>query len=310
MRVLFLGTPEFAVPALCALHEKSYEICGIFTQPDRPSGRGKKLQASPVKAYAQKRGIPVYQPERIRQDENRKIFEDVHPDFIVVAAYGQILPAWILQSARIAPVNIHASLLPHYRGAAPIAWAIINGEALTGVTIMRMQEKLDSGPIMAQESVPISLTMTAGELTTQLAEMGAALLVRTLPDWEILTPAIQDESRVSWAPRISKTLAGILWDKPAWDVHNLIRGMNPWPVAHSDFHGDRLQIWSSLPENESSLVHAAPGTFLGLKREAAIVQCGGGTALSILEVQMPGKSRITGREFANGVRLKPGDRLQ
>ncbi len=165
MRVVFIGTPEFAVPALQKLIDNSYEIPGVFTQPDRPSGRGQKLQPSPVKVVAAAHRIPVYQPEKIRLEENRRHFEDLQPDFVVVAAYGQILPGWLLQSARFAPINIHASLLPSYRGAAPISWAIINGEKVSGVTTMIMHEKLDAGPMLLQRESPIPLTMTAGELT-------------------------------------------------------------------------------------------------------------------------------------------------
>jgi methionyl-tRNA formyltransferase len=309
MRVVFLGTPEFAVPALRKLYENSHEICAVFTQPDRPSGRGQKLQPSPIKILALEHGIPVYQPAKIGLVENRRIFEDLRPDFIVVAAYGQILPGWLLQSARFAPVNIHASLLPRYRGAAPIAWAIIKGETLTGITTMIMHEKLDSGPMLMQQQTPIPLTVTAGELAKELSELGADLLIRTLLDWQQINPIMQDENEVSWAPRITKAMAGTSWGKPALEVHNQIRGMNPWPVAYSDFRGERLHIWRSLPETEPSNSSEIPGTFLGLSRDAARVQCGGGTVLSLLEVQMPAKSRVTGREWASGARLRTGEAI-
>jgi len=309
MRVVFLGTPEFAVPALRKLRENSHEICAVFTQPDRPSGRGQKLQPSPVKLLALEYGIPVYQPEKIRMEENRQVFEDLRPDFIVVAAYGQILPGWLLQSARYAPVNIHASLLPRYRGAAPIAWAIIKGEPLTGVTTMIMHEKLDSGPMLLQQQTAIPLTLTAGELARELADLGAELLIHTLMDWQQINPIRQDESEVSWAPRITKEMAKISWEKPALEAHNQIRGMNPWPVAYSDFRGERLHIWRSLPEAEAADSRETPGTFLGCTRDAVRVQCGSGTVLHLLEVQMPAKSRVTGREFASGARLRIGEAI-
>jgi methionyl-tRNA formyltransferase len=309
MRIVFLGTPEFAVPVLQQLIESSYEICAVFTQPDRPSGRGQKHRPSPVKTLASARGIPVYMPEKIRLEENRSIFRDLHPDFIVVVAYGQILPQWLLQSARILPLNIHASLLPRYRGAAPINWAIINGEAVTGVSIMVMEEKLDSGPVLTQQEVSVPLTMTAGELSNHLSGIGAGLLIRTLEalDQNTIKAVVQDESLVSWAPRITKEMASISWGKSALAIHNQIRGMNPWPGAYADFRGRRLHIWRSLPE--PGIADAAPGTILGTMGEGVRVQCGAGTVLSLEEMQMPGKSRISGRQFANGARLHAGDRL-
>jgi len=309
-RVVFLGTPEFAVPALQKLFDYSYDICGVFTQPDRPSGRGQKLQPSPVKMFSQAHGIPVYQPEKIRLEENRPAFDGLRPDFIVVAAYGQILPGWLLRSARFAPINIHASLLPYYRGAAPIAWSIINGDAITGVTTMIMHEKLDSGPMLMQQEVPVSLTVTAGELSTDLSEIGADLLIRTLDAYESLKPIVQDESKVTWAPRITKEMARISWEKPALELHNRIRGMNPWPVAYCDFRGGRLQIWRSIPEAESLSSAGIPGTFLGISQDAVRVQCGQGTVLNLKEVQMPAKSRVTGLEFASGARLHVGEFIQ
>jgi methionyl-tRNA formyltransferase len=309
MRVVFLGTPKFAVPALQQLLDNSHEICAVFTQPDRPSGRGQRLRSGPVKTLALEQGIPVYQPERIRLEENRRVFEDLRPDFIVVVAYGQILPAWLLQSARYAPVNIHASLLPRYRGAAPINWAIIRGEAVTGVSTMVMHEKLDSGPVLMQQEVSISPTMTAGELSDHLSAVGAGLLVQTLEAFQqnAIHPVAQDESLVSWAPRITKEMALVSWENNAVDLHNQIRGLNPWPGAHTNFGSGRLHIWQSLPESSSS--DATPGTILGFAGEGIRVQCGGGGVLSLLEMQMPGKSRISGRQFANGARLHAGDKI-
>jgi methionyl-tRNA formyltransferase len=309
MRVVFLGTPEFAVPALQKLLDQSYEICGVFTQPDRPSGRGQKPQPSPVKILAQAKGIPVFQPEKIRREENHAIFADLRPDFIVTAAYGQILPGWLLQSARLAPVNIHGSLLPRYRGAAPIPWAILNGEEVTGITTMIMQESLDSGPILLQQEVPIPVDKTAGELTADLAIVAADLLVRTLEGLERKTirPVEQDESLVTWAPPITQVMARISWGKSAREIHNQVRAMNPWPGAHTVFRGERLQIWRSLPENRDSDSQNQPGMLVGFSSDGIQVQCGEGTMLNVLELQKPGRSRISGREFANGVRLRPGD---
>ena len=308
MRVVFLGTPEFAVPALRVLLDHAYEVCAVFTQPDRPSGRGQKLRPSPVKVLAQSRGIPVFEPERIRNEDNRAILERLQPDFIVVAAYGQILPGWLLQSARIAPLNIHGSLLPRYRGAAPIPWAILNGDRFTGVTTMVIHEKLDSGPVLLQQEIQIPMTMTTGELMLEISAAGANLLKKTLDGLErhTITPIQQDESLVTWAPRLTKEMARISWNNPAIRTHNQVRAMNPWPVAHTVFQGEHLQIWRSLPEEHQSDSNASPGTFLGYSGDAIRVQCGEGTVLNLLEVQLPAKTKVTGREFASGARLRPG----
>jgi methionyl-tRNA formyltransferase len=309
MRVLFLGTPAFAVPSLQILLDRSYEICGVFTQPDRPSGRGQKLQPSPVKALALAHGIQVFQPDKIRDEENRSIVEAIRPDFVVVTAYGQILPGWLLNAARIMAVNVHASLLPKYRGAAPIPWSILNGDSVTGITTMVVQETLDSGAILLQKEVPIPLTMTAGGLFEVLAEVGANLLVQTLDSLQKKTiqPIDQDESKVSWAPRITKETAAISWEKRALDIHNQIRAMNPWPVALAVFRNEKLHLLRSMPVDFLTSSPAMPGTVLGFSQCGFRVQCGEGTVLEILEVQRPAKGRVNGREFASGARLRVGD---
>jgi len=309
MRVVFLGTPEFAVPSLRALLDNAYDVCAVFSQPDRPAGRGQILQPTPVKVFAQNKGIPVYQPDKIRKEENRSIFEALQPDFVAVAAYGQILPGWLLQAARMAAVNIHASLLPRYRGAAPIPWAILNGDLITGVTTMQITEELDSGPILLQQEFPISLTMTTGELSANLSAIGAKLLIQTLDGLQknSIQPVLQDENHVSWAKRITKDMAQISWQKSALEIHNHIRAMNPWPVANTYFRDKRLQVWRTLPQNTIREPQKLPGTFLGLSGKGFLVQCGASSALEILEVQLPAKNRVTGREFANGARLQTND---
>lgn len=311
MRIVFLGTPSFAIPTFKKLLDHKYEICAVFTQPDKPSGRGHKLVPSPVKTAALTAGIPIFQPEKIRMEDNRKTFYDLAPDIIVVVAYGQILPGWLLQSARLASINIHASLLPRYRGAAPISWAVINGEPVTGVTTMMMTEKLDAGPILMQQEIPIPMRMTAGELSNNLAELGSDLLIRTIKELEsnTLKPVKQDESIVTWAPRISKEIARISWEQSAVDIHNKIRGMNPWPVAYCDYKEGRLHLLRSFPESLAQNLISLPGTFLGLTQDGIRVQCGKGTILEILEVKMPAKAAVTGREFANGARLREGELL-
>ena len=309
MRVVFLGTPMFAVPALRMLLKHAYNICGVFTQPDRPAGRGQKLRAGPVKTVAMEHGIPVFQPARIRNDENRPIFEDLQPDFIVVVAYGQILPGWLLQAARIAPINIHGSLLPRYRGAAPITWAIINGESSTGVTTMLMQEELDSGPILMQKEVPIPTDKTAGELTEELSVVGAELLVETLEAMQkgAVRPIAQDAAKVSWAPIIKKEMSRISWQKQASEIHNQVRGLNPWPVATANYRGEPIRIWRSNLFSDLDDSATMPGTLLGHTEKGIFIKCGEGTVLEILEVQLPAKAKIFGREFVNGARLHQGD---
>lgn len=312
MRVVFLGTPTFAVPALQSLIDHSHEICAVFTQPDRPTGRGHKLKSSPVKDLSIEQGIRVFQPEKIGSSENRAIFEELQPDFIVVVAYGQILPGWLLEAARFEAINIHASLLPFYRGAAPIPWAILSGEVVTGVTTMIMEEELDSGPILLQKAIPIPIDQTAGELAETLSRVGANLLIETLDGLRknTLNASPQDADKISWAPRMTKEMALISWGKRALDVHNQIRAMNPWPVAYTVFRGERLQLLRSMPEEGDSRLTSAPGSFLGLSRNGLRVQCGEGTVIELLELKMPGRSRVTGREFASGARLNLGESLK
>ena len=308
MRVVFLGTPDMAVPPLKRLIDRSYDVSGVFTQPDRPSGRGQKLRPSPIKLLAQEKGIPVFQPEKIGSPENKVIFQRLNPDFLVVAAYGQILPSWILHVPRVAPLNIHFSLLPEYRGAAPAAHAVLNGDSETGVTIMIMREALDSGPVLMQGKTAISMADTTGKVEARLSEIGSELLIEAMDRClkDEIRPVPQDETRVTWAPRISKADARILWGENAVKVHNRIRAMNPWPGAHTKFRGEHIHIWGSIPERGSHHgCDCTPGTILGLTQEGLSVQCGEGSVLVILELQKPSKKRINGREFASGVRLKP-----
>jgi methionyl-tRNA formyltransferase len=311
MRVVFLGTPEIAVPPLKSLLDHSYDVRGVFTQPDRPSGRGQKLKPSSVKKFAQEKGIPVFQPEKIRSEENKEIIDRLDPDFLIVAAYGQILPSWLLQSPRVAPLNIHFSLLPQYRGAAPAAYAILNGDVETGVTIMIMQELLDSGPILMQKKTAIPATATTGELETRLSEIGSTLIIEAIDKYlkDEIRPVPQDETRASRAPRISKVDARILWRENALGVHNRIRAMNPWPGAYTNFRGEQVHIWYSIPDKGEPGSAGAPGTFLGLTQHGLRVQCGEGSVLEIRELQKPSKKRINGREFASGARLRRNESL-
>ncbi len=308
MRVVFLGTPEFAVPSLRALLTSSYEVAAVLTQPDRPSGRGQKPQPPAVKTAAASAGIPVFQPEKIRAPENRPAIESLLPDFLVVAAYGQILPPWLLQIPRYGCVNVHGSLLPRYRGAAPVAWAILNGDRTTGVTTMLMDEHMDTGPMLLKREVEIPPAMTAGELADRLSAAGAELLIPTLDGLQsgVLKPVPQDDASASLAPRITKEMAPINWTRDAWTIHNQIRGLNPWPVAFAECRGQRVQILRSQPPDDSRCTEPEAGTFLDVTAHGMKISCGGGTVLEVLEVQPAGKKRIAAREYVNGARLKPG----
>lgn len=244
MRVIFLGTPEFAVPSLKALLGSDYEVCAVFTQPDRPAGRGQKAQASAIKTFARVAGIPVFQPEKIRGPENQPLLASLQPDFVVVVAYGQILPLWLLQLPRMGCVNVHGSLLPHYRGAAPVTWAILNGEMVSGVTTMLMDEHLDTGPMLLKKEVEVTATMTAGELAGRLAIVGAELLIPTLAGLASgdLKPIPQDDSLASLAPRITKEMGLIAWNRDARCIHNQIQGSihGPWRIRSAGAKGSRL----------------------------------------------------------------------
>ncbi len=308
MRVVFLGTPEFAVSSLHALLDsRTYEVCAVFTQPDRPAGRGHRPQASPVKQVAQAEGVPVHQPEKIRADENRAIFDKLQPDFLVVVAFGQILPGWLLRCAKVAPVNVHGSLLPKYRGAAPIAWALLNGDTTTGVTTMLMDEHLDTGPMLLKSEVPITETMTAGELSSLLSLAGAELLIPTLEGLRLgtLKPVAQDDGGATLAPRISKEMARVDWTRTAREIHNRVRAFNPWPLAFTSFRGGRVQILRSMPEQAVVNDPGPPGAFLAATRSGIRICCGSGTVLEVIELRPEGRGSVSGREFASGARLQP-----
>jgi methionyl-tRNA formyltransferase len=305
MRVVFLGTPEFAVPSLRALIESSYQVSAVFTQPDRPSGRGQQPHPPPIKLAALASGIPVYQPEKVRSEEHRRLLEKLLPDFIVVVAYGQILPGWLLKAARVAPVNVHASLLPKYRGAAPVVWALLKGEVITGVTTMLMDEHLDTGPILLKRELEIPPAMTAGELADRLSHLGADLLIPTLDGLSsgAIRPVAQDDAQASWAPRIAKEQARISWEAKAIEIHNMIRAFHPRPLAYAEHRGRRVQILRSRTVGAHDSKGHLPGTFLGKTDLGMLVQCGWDTVLEVLELQTESRRPISGREFANGARL-------
>ncbi|HHV65256.1 MAG TPA: methionyl-tRNA formyltransferase [Peptococcaceae bacterium] len=304
MKLIFMGTPDFAVPTLRALHEAGHHIVGVFTQPDRPKGRGKKITASPVKELAESLNLPVFQPLKVKAPEVIETIRKLEPECIVVVAYGQILPLDILKLPPLGCVNVHASLLPSYRGPAPIHWAVLNGETKTGVTTMLMDEGLDTGDILLTAEYPISLTATTGEIHDALAELGAELLLKTLRGLQdgTLNP-IPQPKEFTYAPLLKREHEKIDWSRPVQAIHNQIRGLNPWPGAYTTFRGERVKIWQSLPlereKNNSRPEHAKPGEILAERGGGFLVQCGEGI-LQILRLQPEGKRQMTGADFFNG----------
>ena len=300
MKILFMGTPEFAVPSLNALLGAGHTVCGVFTQPDKPKNRGMKLLPSPVKVCALSHEIPVFQPAKMRDGEALGYLRELDPELIVVAAYGKILPSEILDYPVKGCINVHSSLLPKYRGAAPINWAILNGEAVTGVTIMHMAPALDAGDIIAQASTPIGADETAPTLTARLAELGAELLVSTVEAIGAGTAARtpQDEADSTYAPMLSRELSPMDWSKPARTLHAQVRGLLPWPAAVAEFGGIRCKVFSTdLPLQTTD---AAPGTILEAGKRGIDIACGGGTVLHIDELQADGGKRMKAADYLRG----------
>ncbi|HOM99041.1 MAG TPA: methionyl-tRNA formyltransferase [Acidobacteriota bacterium] len=314
MRVLFLGTPAFAVPSLEALAaDPEIEVVAVITQPDRPAGRGRRLTPPPVKETAQRMGLPVRQFESIRANpEALELIRSTAPDVGVVVAFGQILPKEFFAAPPWGTLNVHASLLPAYRGAAPVVHALLNGDSITGVTIMRIDEGMDTGDILARREVPVPPDATAGELEELLAREGARLLVVTLRRYVSgeLQPVPQDHAGATYAPRLPKEAARVDWSLGAWAVHNLIRAMNPRPGAFACFREQEVKLWRSVPPGaeQRAISSGRPGEVVGINREGVMVACGDGV-LTLTELQLPGRKRVSGVEFANGVRLETGERF-
>ncbi len=306
MRVVYLGTPEFAVPPLERLLEAGYDVSLVVTQPDRPKGRGRQVAASPVKACAERHGLPLFQPERIRRPECVERLRQEGADVMVVVGYGQIIPQAIIDLPRLGIINVHASLLPKYRGAAPIQWAVAQGETVTGVTTMRIDAGLDTGDMLLKAEVEIGPEETAAELSPRLARAGAELLVRTLAGLEAgtIAPQPQDHAQATLAPMLKKEDGLIEWSWPARAVHNRVRGMQPWPGAYTTFRGQTLQIWRTRLREDA----APPGVLRKIGR-TLVAGCGGGGGVELLEVQLEGKKRMSGEAFANGQRLMQDEQL-
>ena len=315
MKTVFLGTPQFAVPTLRALIDSScFNVTAVFTQPDRRAGRGKKFRSPPVKILAGEMGVEVFQPERIKGNSQAlETMRRLDPDVAVVVAYGQILPEEFFSVPRLGTVNVHASVLPSYRGASPIVRAVLNGDESTGVTIMKIDQGMDTGDILSIREIPIHPDDTAGEMEDILSGEGAKLLVDTLVSYsrgEII-PVEQDHDKASYAPKLLKADGIIDWNNSALAIHNRIRAMNPRPGAVTSFREEEtnFKIWkSALPEGQVT-AGGSPGTLMSWDDEGPLIACGGNTALRILEVQLRGRSRISGRDFINGHGVTSGEIL-
>ena len=306
MRIVFMGTPDFSVGTLEAILAAGHQVAAVVTQPDKPKGRGKALQATPVKEAALAHGLTVYQPRKVREDSFLEELKKINPDVIVVVAFGQIIPRTILELPKFGCINVHASLLPKYRGAAPIQWAVIDGEEVSGVTIMRMDAGLDTGDMLSKVEVPLAEDETGGSLFDKLSDAGARQLVQTLDRLEdgTVQPEKQpEESPTGYARMITKADGLIDWTKDAKSIERLIRGLNPWPSAFTRLEGKNLKIWkAAVQEQDSGL---APGTVISAGREGLSVQTGQGR-LNILELQLEGKKRMEADAFLRGCTLETG----
>lgn len=305
IRIVFMGTPDFAVPCLDALISSEHEVVGVFSQPDRPQGRGYKLTPPEVKILATEHDIPVFQPTKLRDGEVQKILTSLNPDLIVVVAYGRVLPKEILELPRLGCINVHGSLLPRWRGAAPIQWSILSGDKVTGVTTMHMAEGLDTGDIILAQETEIEADETSGQLFDRLSLMGAELLMKTI---SLLiagsaprTP--QEESKATYASMIDKKMGELDFGKTAKEVVDWVRGMSPWPVAFTHWNNNRVAV------HQAEIVqdyHGFPGEILDEKE--LIVACGE-KAVRLLRVQLQGKKAVSGKDFANGYRVKKGEKF-
>lgn len=307
MKIVFMGTPQAAVPTLSQIVNDGHEVVAVWTQPDRPAGRGNKVSFSPVKEFAVSHGLSVHQPARIKNDEAKQLFASHNADLAVVVAYGRILPEEFLRAPRRGCINVHFSLLPLYRGAAPANWAVVNGEIETGVTTMFIEPSLDTGPILLQQKTPIGEKETAPELMQRLAEIGAELLGETLSRLNDLTPRPQHDADATFAPVLNKEDGLIDWSLSAFAIERRVRGFQPWPNAYTSFNSKGLTIWSAEPATTTNTT--APGEIIAAHQDELVVSCGEQTGLRLIEVQPESRKRITAREFISGARLKVGDRF-
>lgn len=315
MKIVFMGTPDFASEQLSALIKGGYEVTLVITQPDKPKGRSGEKQKSPVKLMAEKFNIPVFQPVKIRDAASVEELKKYDADIFVVAAFGQILSEEILNMPRFGCINIHASLLPEYRGAAPIQWAILDGQKKTGITIQQMDKGVDTGDILLKKELEIGDEDTGGELFTRLTHLGAESLLEVLPLIESgnIKPQPQDEAKATYAKKISKDMGLIDWNLSAGVIERYIRGLDPWPSAFTYLNGKSLKIWKAgvgnmTPMSESATASGACGTVTGVDKDSFTVRCGKGE-LKVFEVQLEGKKRMQTKDFLLGNRLCAGDKL-
>ncbi len=298
MRIVFAGTPDFSVPVLQALLDSKHAVVGVYSQPDRPAGRGRKLRPGPVKQLALQYDIPVFQPLSLKDPREQSTLAALEPDLMVVVAYGLILPQKVLDTPSLGCVNLHASLLPRWRGAAPVQRAILAGDRETGVCLMQMEAGLDSGPVLAKVSTDIRDDETGGSLHDRLSLLAASLLAEHLDDLAVrnLTPMAQDESQVTYASKLDKNEAGIDWNRTADEIERQVRAFNPWPVAQADYEGDKLRIWDAQAIEEAP--SGASGAVVAAGRNGIDIACGQGW-LRLYEIQLPGGKRMSAKDFLN-----------
>ena len=311
MRIVFCGTPGFAVPSLRRLlSEPEFSVEAVVTQPDRPRGRGHAVSPSAVKEVALEAGAHIYQPEQIKSESAFDFFKRLAPDAVVIIAYGQIIPQRLIDIPRLGWINLHASLLPKYRGAAPIAWAIVNGETTTGLTTMQIDAGMDTGPILVQREIEIGPDEAAPELARRMSEAGAPLVVESLRklDCGEIIPRAQDGSQATYAPRLKKEHGRIDWSRPAQQVYDRIRGLAPWPGAFTTFRGQLCHIWGRPADTPTVSPNDQPGQLVMNGRVTGVV-CGERSCLRLEAVQLEGRKRITAGEFVNGARPAPGERF-
>ncbi len=311
MRIVFCGTPEFAVPSLRRLAaEPGISVEAVITQPDRPRGRGGNVSASPIKEAALAAGLHVYQPETIKSESAQEFLKRVAPDAVVIIAYGQIVPARLLTIPRLGWMNLHASLLPRYRGAAPIYWSIANGETLTGLTTMQIDKGMDTGPILLQREMEIGPDETSPELAARMSELGAGLVMESLVKFDRgkIIPAMQDASSATYAPILKKEDGRINWTQNARQIYNRMRGFTPWPGTFSTFRGQTCNLWGRPESSVPTGSDATPGHIIVSSKEIRVA-CVDSTFLQLEFVQMEGRKRISAQEFDNGARLTAGERF-
>lgn len=308
MRIIFMGTPESAVPSLRRLIDDGHEIVAVWTQPDKPAGRGNKLHHSPIKEFAVQHNITFHQPLKIKTQEAKELFASHHADAAVVVAYGRILPANFLNAPSHGCINVHFSLLPKYRGAAPVNWAIVSGEKETGITTMKVVEQLDAGPILLQRATEIGEQETAPHVMKRLADIGAELLSETIRRLESIEEKPQRDEDATFAPMLKRADGLIDWSMDAYAIERRVRGFQPWPNASTSFRSQRLIIWKATPEWIEQLLFT-PGQIIEARRDRLIVACGAATALRVSELQIEASRRMSARDFLNGTHIKVGQVL-